>query len=585
METVVEAYKLTDETRAATGIEGAVLLTITINMEPDWYTYANVPGGMGKPTTINAIAADNTKLTAFYPKGKKKPDTFDPSTIINAYESGTRLFIVVPAGLTQAYPIAMRLDLLLCHPTKCIPVRRDLTFGENGLDTSGLPLAENQPWWPDFVQLAKKDTTLSGTGSQAEASKTENGLINWNFTPTYLQPGLEVTSLLSAVLMGLLAGLILNIMPCVLPVVSLKLSALLNTGDSDNKIDREHAFREHNIFFALGVISFFLLLALILGGTGQAWGALFQNQWLVLGVAGVIIALALSLFGLFHLPVVDLKFGTGHTNPRTQAFFTGTLTTLLATPCSGPFLGGVLGWALIQGPIIIATVFISIGLGMALPYLLMALNPGLARFLPKSGPWIEYVEKSIAFFLIATAFYLVGIAFDGEAARLLAPLWAILFGGWIWLRTRSTARTGLRWGLRIATLILLATTTIWAMPNQTEVDQWEEFNPVELNERIGKELLFVEFTADWCPTCKVLEATVLTPTNIAQWKEKYGLTFIKADMTDRNPEAEAMLQALGSMSIPTSALFDIGENSSSPVVLRDLYTKTQLENILKSWKK
>ncbi len=164
----------------------------------------------------------------------------------------------------------------------------------------------------------------------------------------------------------------------------------------------------------------------MLGVTGSAWGALFQNKWLVLSVAAIILALSLSLFGLFHLPVIDLKFGSKNNNPHVQAFFTGNLTTLLATPCSGPFLGGVLSWALIQGPVVIATVFISIGIGMALPYLLLALNPGLSRFLPKSGPWIEFVEKGIAFFLIATAFYLVSIAVGSESLRILAPLWALL---------------------------------------------------------------------------------------------------------------------------------------------------------------
>ena len=160
------------------------------------------------------------------------------------------------------------------------------------------------------------------------AQAMENGMVRWSFTPTYLQPGLEVGNLLSAILMGLLAGLILNIMPCVLPVVSLKLSALLDSSAIDNETDRIVAFREHNIFFSLGVITFFLVLALVLGLTGQAWGALFQKQWLVLAVAGVIFALSLSLFGLFHLPVIDLKFGTGiridaENNPQLRLYALG----------------------------------------------------------------------------------------------------------------------------------------------------------------------------------------------------------------------------------------------------------------------
>ena len=405
-------------------------------------------------------------------------------------------------------------------------------------------------------------------------------LVNWQFEPTYLQPGLEVSSLISAILMGLLAGLILNIMPCVLPVVSLKLSSLLNATDSRGQKNRYRAFREHNIFFVLGVLAFFIVLAVVLGATGKAWGALFQYRWLVLALAAMITALAASLFGLFHLPIIDLKFGARQTTPRRQAFFTGMLTTLLATPCSGPFLGGVLGWALIQGPFIIATVFVAIGVGMASPYMLLAINPKLARFLPKSGPWIEFVEKGVGFFLLGTAFYLVSIAYGTWTLRILAPLWVILTGGWLWFHTNNV-RAAVRWTIRLVTLALLAGSIAWTTPSQLETDPWEPFNPVTLNDAIGEEFLFVDFTADWCPTCKALEATVMTDKNVARWKNTYAVRFIKVDMTERDPEAEALLLALGSRSIPTAAIFRKNQ-PKTPLVLRDLFTVKQVENILNS---
>ena len=583
--TPIKAYELTDGANREAGLNGNLLLTISMDIEPDWYTYSHKPGEMGKPTRLIATAADKTQLPVFYPAGKQKPDTYDPSIKVNAYLDGTRLFVLIPTGLSETFPIAMRLDMLLCHPTKCLPVRMDLTFDVNGFDPKEIPLAEKQPWWPDFIKLAKTKTSPPQAIDPLRFEKSDRGLIKWNFTPRYLQPGLEVAGLVSAMLMGLLAGLILNIMPCVLPVVSLKLSALLSASGSSRKKDREHAFREHNIFFALGIITFFLVLALVLGGTGLAWGALFQNQWLVLGLAGIIMALALSLFGLFHLPIVDLKFASGNSDPRKQAFFTGVLTTLLATPCSGPFLGGVLGWALVQGPVVIATVFTSIGFGMAIPYLLMALNPTFARYLPKSGPWIVYVEKSIAFFLIGTAFYLMSISFGSESIRILAPLWALLFGGWLLIQTRKTKNIMTRWAIRFSVFAILAASIFWTMPDQIHGRTWDEFNSTELSQRIGKEKIFLDFTADWCPTCKVLEATVLTNENIIRWRNMYGIAFIKVDMTKPNPEAEALLRSLGSRSIPTAALFSTGKESNSPLVLRDIYTESQLENILKSWKK
>ena len=557
---------------------GAVLLTVSLDIEPDWYIYANIPGETGKPTHLSAVTAGGIPLRVVYPAAKEKQDTFDPSVTIGSFTGQTRFYALVPRGMDGAFPVSLKLDMLLCHPTKCVPGRVELTFGQDDLDTASLPSAGDQPWWHEFLQRveARTDTKKAAI---AIADAAESAIIEWSFTPTYFQPGLEVGGLLSAILMGLLAGLILNIMPCVLPVVSLKLSALLGAG-AEGHGDPVRAFRQHNVFFVLGILTFFVFLAVALWSTGAAWGALFQNRWLVLGLAGIMGALGLSLFGLFHLPVIDLKFGAGHLNPKKQAFFTGMLTTLLATPCSGPFLGGVLGWALVQGPSVIATVFLSIGMGMASPYLLLILNPKLARFLPKSGPWIEYVEKGIAFFLLGTAFYLVSIALGSWTLPILAPLWTILFGGWLWLRSRS-ARRSTAVTVRAAALVLLGLAVFWTLPSPPAANPWESFEPTALSRDIGNEPLLLDFTADWCPTCKVLEATVMTAENVNAWKARYGVRFIKVDMTQRDPEAEALLLALGSRSLPTVALFRRGD-AESPLVIRDLFTANQLEQAQKS---
>jgi thiol:disulfide interchange protein DsbD len=559
------------------GSPGGTVLALTLHIDKDWHSYSNVPGDTGKPTRLTATAADGTALAVFYPKGNEEPDSYDPTLTMNSYPDGTTLFVLVPDGLADPFPVSLTLDLLLCHPTRCVPARVERTFGKAGFDAASLPPASAQPWWDEFRHMAHGK---AGAREAASAPGGDAAVVDWQFTPTYFQPGLEVGGLLSAILMGLLAGLILNVMPCVLPVVSLKLSSLLGAGAEGDPHARIRAFRQHNVFFVFGVLTFFLVLAVVLGATGSAWGALFQNRWLVLGMAAIMGALAFSLFGLFHLPVIDLKFGAGHKDPRKQAFFTGMLTTLLATPCSGPFLGGVLGWALIQGPVVIATVFISIGLGMASPYILLIISPGLSRFLPRSGPWIEYVEKGIAFFLLGTAFYLVGIALGGVSLRILAPLWVILFGGWLWVRSRGAGQ-GTQLVLRVGMLVLLAATVYWTTPMQAETDPWEHFDAAALNRELGSENILLDFTADWCPTCKVLEATVLTRKNVTAWKARYNVRFIKVDMTGRDPESEALLAALGSRSLPTAAVFRVN-GRKTPVVLRDLYTADQLENLLKS---
>jgi thiol:disulfide interchange protein DsbD len=159
-------------------------------------------------------------------------------------------------------------------------------------------------------------------------------------------------------------------------------------------------------------------------------------------------------------------------------------------------------------------------------------------------------------------------------------MWVILFGGWLWVRSRSL-RQGTQLVLRVTMLVLLAATVYWTTPRPAENDPWEYFEPAALNRDLGGDNILLDFTADWCPTCKALEATVLTRENVTAWKERYGVRFIKVDMTERDPESEALLAALGSRSLPTAALFRIN-GRETPVVIRDLYTANQLENLLKS---
>ncbi|WP_243546068.1 protein-disulfide reductase DsbD family protein [Pseudodesulfovibrio tunisiensis] len=557
------------------------LLTLTLKMDQGWYTYAHNPGGMGKPTRLAVSDATSGKaIGTLYPEGKSKIDPFNTTQTINTYESGTRLFIPLPSGVEF---VTATLDLLLCSATTCLPASVDLVWN-GSKNASPLLKASDQPWWEKYRQIAAT-TPLEATRASSPEIPSTSENAQWNFEPRYLVPGLEVSDLITAILLGLIAGLILNVMPCVLPVVSLKLSAILSASSEQDEKERQRLFREHNIFFALGVLCFFSVLALTLGLTGQAWGAFFQNRWLVLAVAGIILALSASLFGLFHLPVIDLKFGSKATSPRSQAFFTGMLTTLLATPCSGPFLGGVLSWALLQQPFVVTVVFLAIGAGMASPYLLMTIFPGLSRFLPRPGPWIEFVEKGIAFFLLATGFYLVSLALGSRTLLFLVPTWGIACAIWLWKRSMAARTARNVWKLRLTGACLAGLCLAWTFAPADQSQPWDPFDTKAFNQQLGSEVLFVDFTADWCPTCKLLEATVLTPDNVRHWKRQYDIRFIKADLTERNPDAEALLKALGGSSIPMAAVFGTGPAADRPLVLRDLFTKTQLENALESWDK
>ncbi|MFW5836727.1 MAG: protein-disulfide reductase DsbD family protein, partial [Desulfovibrionaceae bacterium] len=450
-----------------------------------------------------------------------------------------------------------------------------LLFLGTGFTVDALPRAEEQPWWSlvagtmlDGADLAPVDET---------APPEEGG----ELAPEYLRPSLKVFGLVPAILLGMLAGLILNVMPCVLPVVTIKINSLLSGSSEAGQARRRAMFREHNLFFALGVLAYFLILSGVLGLTGMSWGALFQKPGVVMVLTAVVFGLSLSLLGVFDLPVVDLKFSQAmRYSPRTQALFSGLLATLLATPCSGPFLGGVLGWALIQPPEVIATVFAAIGLGMAAPYLLMAGFPGLVRFVPKPGAWTLYMERVVGFFLLATCIYLLSILPERRLIESLALLWATGLAAWLWGTVGPGTTSAKKASLRLAAVLALAAGLVFALAPVQEQAVWRTYDQQAFNSMLGEKPMVVEFTADWCPTCKVLERTVLTPSLMERLQEKYGLELFQADLTEPNPDAQQLLDRLGSKSIPVVAVFPAGEGASRPLVLRDLFTASQLESAL-----
>ena len=575
MSTQWEVYGLGQEARAQSGQSSTRLAVLFITPDAGWYTYAPSPGELAKPTRLSATLGDaRTPLTTHYPPGTPKKDSFDPSLTVNAYLGRTPIFLPLPDGAALPQVISASLDMLLCTQDKCLPTKIDLRF--EVADKGVLPEADKQPWWPRFLASVAPRATAAAQGVEPSPTVGVPGAAQWQaLRPRYLSPGLEVGGLAKAILLGMVAGFILNFMPCALPVISIKLSSLLAGGCPGSEAERRSKIRQHFLFLALGALLYFLFLGMLFGLTDLAWGQLFQKPEVVLGLAVVVFALGLSLLGVFSLPVIDLKFDQMTTHPRLQSLFTGMLTTLLATPCSGPFLGGVLGWALLQPPHVVTTVLLSIGLGMASPYLLLCVFPSLVRFTPKPGPWTGHVERLVALFLMGTCIYLLNILPESMLVSALILLLVTAVSSFIWGQSGPGFDTRRAWALKLLAVLLVAGCAFWVSQPSPKT-QWERFTTQGLTAQLGRELVLVDFTADWCPTCKVLEQTVLTPRRMAELQARFGVRLMKADLTQRNPEAEALLQALGSKSIPLLAIFP-KSLPNSPLVLRDLFTPPQLE--------
>ncbi len=560
---------------SAEGLQGR-LAVITLTPAQGYYFYAADPGATGRPVEIVARTED-VERQVLYPRGQAKPDIFDLSLFANVHTNATRFYVPLPDEDTGS--LFWTASVLMCSATNCQPVSRE---GVTAV-SKPLPRAEAQGWWPEYVTLRQHDTPSFSPSRQPAVFARDTVQTDWDFTPHYFLESLEVKSLTKALLLGLIAGFILNFMPCVLPVVSLKLSTLLSAGSMQDKTQRIRHFRRHNIWFAAGILCFFLLLALLLSAAGLVWGAAFQSKPLVSALVVLVFALGLSMFGVFHLPVLDLKAAHAESKgfSRGQAFFTGMTATLLATPCSGPFLGGVLGWAFVQSPLALTAVFFGVGLGMALPYLAMAAYPSLALLVPKPGSWVQVLERLVGFFLMGTVVYLLHILPDALWPDMLILLWFTALTAWIWGRFSGLEKSfGQRMSVRLACVGALLVVAWWLAQPPDPHPGWEPFTTASFEETLGKQPIIVNVTADWCPNCKVLEAGTLHADNLRRWVQQYNARLIQVDITEPTPEGEAFLKALGSASIPVVALFPTGAQATQPLVLRDLFTTGQMDAAL-----
>jgi thiol:disulfide interchange protein len=501
--------------------------------------------------------------------------------------------VVLPAVLDPEDVLHLRLRMLLCSERSCWPVdsQEELSLGrlQEQVVSMDRDQAGQAQWLNHFMDAIPGSTRTPFVRPTAPAQPAQilaDTILDRPLEPVSFQPGLEVRGLGKALLLALLGGLILNLMPCVLPVISLKLRGLIPDPDAaaGDLAGQRKAFRNHNQLFALGILTFFLFLAFLLSFTGMVWGQLFQNPATVIVLATLLLAMGLSLFGVFNLPVIDLKLGRkgqSSMSAEGQAYFTGILATLLATPCSGPFLGGVLAWSLVQPPLVVAGVFLCVGLGMASPYFVLSFFPSLVRFLPKPGNWTLHLEKILGFLLVGTCIYLLTFLPPEFLFPVLVLFWVTGLAAWIWGSWTNLSQTALRrWSIRLLALALVLIVGAWTLSSRLEISDWEPFSDELFAETLGQDRILVDFTADWCPNCKFLEKTVLTPGNLATLQEAFGLRLIKVDLTHEHTPGMELLRNLGSQSIPLVAIFERGEAAWQPLILRDLFTLGQLEQAL-----
>jgi thiol:disulfide interchange protein len=547
-----------------------VLLVLWLEPEQGWYAYSNEPGPTGQPTVVQAmLQPSGEQLPVLYPVGRQMPDPLEPGKTVLAYPDRTPIFVALPDHAPNPVRLEARVQLLLCSPTSCFPVRETIAV-EQDLIATPPPAAQSRPWWGTYIALL-----------QGDAQPEENVQDGPALSPRFFLQGLEVQGLGKAMLLAFLAGLLLNVMPCVLPVLALKVRAMLPQGP----VDEGHVqrFRLHNVFYSLGVLTFFTLIAGLAAFAGMAWGEMFQSPAAVIVMASVVFLFGLSLLDVFRLPFipVGLKGPVLSRSIVIDGYLTGVLATLLATPCSGPFLGGVLAWSMFQQPMVIAVVFLSIGAGMASPFMLAALFPWTVRLIPNPGAWMIRLEQIFGLVLMLTTVYLLSLLPADRILRTLILLWFLAAGAMVWGKWTTLSQSALRRRtVRAVALAIAIAGVLIGLGTPEEKMNWREFEQAEFSAMLGKERMVVEFTADWCPNCKFLERTVLREKNLLRWIDKYGFVPVRVDLTRENPAGSKLLRDLGSQSIPLVAIFPGEGEVTQPLVLRDMFTTSQFEQAL-----
>ncbi len=542
-------------------------LAVVLDIEHDWHTNSNRPTfEFLIPTTAEVqVPTGWSPAKVTYPAGVMRTFAFADQPL-SVYEGKVVVVaqLAVPASATTGtqVKVATKVRYQACDHSQCLaPVTKEVST-ELAVGPGGK--AQNQGLF-----------TAGGATPPPATGGSE-------------RPGSTGRSLAGILLLGFLGGLILNAMPCVLPVLSLKVFGLVHSASHGHRAVATGALATSaGILFSFWALAGAAVAAKA-AGAAVGWGVQFQNPVFVTVLLVVVTLFCLNLWGLFEIPLPSFlarASGLGGREGLAGHFTTGLFATLMATPCSAPFLGTALGFAVGEQAGMIFAVFTAIALGFALPYLLLAARPALASRLPRPGRWMDLVRGLMGFLLAASGIWLAFVlSAQLTSARLsligLALLGIALF---VWFR-RQTAQGSAGSRVAFAGALAAAALTVGLAasaerPSAAVADlgagggriAWTAFDRTQA-ESLAQEgrFVFVDVTADWCFTCKFNEKLVLDTEEVAAAFGQHGVVPMKADWTNRNEEIGRFLADFGKAGIPFYVLYRPG---AEPHVFSELLTK------------
>lgn len=575
---------------------------VQLTMKSGWHTYYKESGDAGLPTKIT------WKLPTGFTAGPilwQKPSKFNDSGIVTyGYKDKTLIgATITPPPNFSGTNADFKADVkwLSCAEI-CVPGGTSVSLSLPVDKTGSAAAAANVD---EFSKLgfegSVKDLTLDDSSKVSSAVPTKDGATNprapdgvsvldqkFNVEGSAEKP----QSLLAYLALAFVGGMILNVMPCVLPVIAIKVLSFF-----EQARDEPARVRLMGLTFTAGIISSFMVLAgvvIALQATGRSvgWGFQFQYPGFLIAMSALVLLFAMSLFGLFYvsLPGGSKVDELANKEGYSGTFFKGVLATILSTPCTAPFLGTALGFAFAQPWWTVALIFFTIGLGMSLPYLLLTAKPEWMKFMPKPGVWMEKFKESLGFVLLATVAWLLGVlgselGIEGIIGTTYFLI-ALAFAAWLVGRfTDLTSEQGRKITVySISAAIVAAAFYFFVYPlpgiglkaqpveksNADSPIKWQPFSVEALDKELSEhKTVLLDFTADWCLTCKFNEKTVLNSAPVVEKIKALNVVPMQADWTVQDPKITALLNKFNRSGVPLYVIFPANQ-PNNPIVLPEV---------------
>lgn len=563
---------------------------VDLDINPGWHVYYKEPGDSGRATQVMLVSPENFQIVELL---WQRPERFEEEGLVTyGYQRHSFLAVTLkaPDDLKpgQSLEIRLNVDWIACDK-ECVPGNQEISITLPVVAVSAPVQALN----------AEKFATVGFNGSVADIGKPQTNPqpSGQSTVTTSDKPGFFL-----ALLMAFGGGVLLNLMPCVLPVISLKIFGFVKqAGQSRKKIFGL------GVAYSAGTIGTFLLLALAViaaqfAGYTVGWGFQFQQPLFVVAMIALVTVMSLGLFGVFFVQVSSGNNGLermAQTEGWAGAFAKGVSATLLSTPCTAPLLGSAMGFAFSQPWWGVLAIFFTVGLGLSSPYLLLSWQPGWLRFLPKPGAWMEHFKEAMGFLMLATGVWLLYVL--GQQCGLLAVnatlifllvvsacAWAIgRFAGFDSSRKR-------RWFVWLVALVASGA-TFWhfVRPSLTANNSgaqvtsswtangihWEPYSQQSLQSNLASgKIVLIDFTADWCLTCKLNEQ-ILNSSSVVSKLVSANVTVLQADWTRGDPEITAALAKYGRSGVPLYVIYSPAR-PTEPILLPEIITASMVTDAI-----